>query len=178
MTDSDKPKNPTTAERLAQAFEFDEDTLSANRQGQLTSDQRHRLITARNDGIIWTTTGVVGMAFTIVVARLLNLNFDCYSSAAILACAAFALLYGRTVSRRNRDLHDNRIAAVEGVIQLSLGSGKSHGLVIQDLYFSLNNQQFLALKNRDPYVIYYLSHTRRLLSIEWLGESNLMPEES
>ncbi|HEX2623451.1 MAG TPA: hypothetical protein VHL11_24990 [Phototrophicaceae bacterium] len=178
---NEKSKIPDSGELLSQVFQFDESDLEANREGKLTQQQLTRITSERYRNILWI--GMVILAGLIVLFLLEVIPI--FSLAA--EYTPFVMIgFGVLVSYRqfmlllklSRDSRERQINSVEGVIQLAVG-GKDQttdSLKIQDETFKLNRRQFFALKNHEPYTIYYLSNSRLIVSIEWLRDDNLMPE--
>jgi hypothetical protein len=71
------------------------------------------------------------------------------------------------------DLRVGEAQSLEGRIQLdtvSVSSAQQFTVTVEGHKFVVNKPVFLAFKNGDPYVIYYLPRSNTMLSAEWLRE--------
>jgi hypothetical protein len=174
---AEKPKK--YEERLMSTFAFDEDDLAANQAGHLSQKQAIRLKSARNSEIY----RLVLPAF---VSLLIALGFFRYTASIIvfLTVVAIAILMmlainGPKLYRWRADLLEEAILSAEGRIYLSLDTRRKkvgYFLRLGGVWLSIDKAKFLALKNGDPYRIYYTRRTKHILAVEWLrdGDDNLI----
>ncbi len=95
--------------------------------------------------------------------------------AVVAVTLAFAAYVGLRALKLGADLRDERPAEVEGRIDLSMNAAQyaaSYFLRVGKARFPLKKQPFFALKNGDPYRIYYTRRSKRILSVEWLREND------
>lgn len=186
--DKNKPKK--YEERLMSAFAFDDDDLEANAAGKLTRRQIARLnreqLSYGLGGAFVLLLGIVTVTF---VAGAVNFAMMTLPVLVILiAVIAFFMGLSGWIWLRSRrlsaDLLNLWVAEIEGRIELSVRAAQNaatYYLRIGDgedsVRFTVKQAAFLALKNGDPYHIYYTRHSKRILSVEWLRENddNLLP---
>jgi hypothetical protein len=62
--------------------------------------------------------------------------------------------------------------SIEGGIQLDVVNhgkgGIGYKICCQDRCFDVSKDVFLAFKNQEPYLIYYVPYSNTILSAEWL----------
>jgi hypothetical protein len=175
-----KAKSRSLETDLMAALHFTQADLDANRDGQLSEEQRARLYGKR---IYWllAIVGVVAFIFLInlpgvfvvfgsgdyppPVKLLIFIGF-------ILGCIGIlVVLYDRSRLRAiAADLQDKTVEAEQGLISLETFGQNKMTARINDIEFTLNAEAGLAFKNGDPYCLYYAPHSKTLLSAEWLRE--------
>lgn len=175
-----KAKSRSLENDLMAALNFTADDLDANRDGQLSEEQRARLYGKR---IYWllAIAGVVAFVFLINLPGV----FIVFSSGDypppadmlifigfILGCIGIlVLLYTRSDLRAiTADLQEKTVESVQGLIALETFGQDKMKVHIHDRAFTVNNKAGLAFKNGDPYCLYYAPHSKTLLSAEWLRE--------
>ncbi|HEX2621368.1 MAG TPA: hypothetical protein VHL11_14515 [Phototrophicaceae bacterium] len=182
--------SPEEAQLLASAFDFDENTLATNRKGRITEVQRRRFINFSNRNF-WVIA--LWAFFLCTILYLLTLPAppqvyprDRNRSAEILFLIMLALfLLAREVNtsiKHRKDLATIRVYKIEGIIELEIVDRtgrrgiKYYYLKIQNEKFKLTPQQFSALKDHEPCVIYHFLNSHWILSVERLSDQNLIPE--
>ncbi len=171
---SEKAKAQKYEDALREAFEYDEGALEANAKGRLTKMQAARLasgIRARAVALlIFVAIGVLvvilgrGMlrAPIGIVLYLVLVLGSIYMSATAL----------REWAKGVADARRGGIDSVEGRVQLDVGANPRKkgelSMTVGDQTFFIRKEMFLALKNGDPYRVYYLRRTRMIASVEWL----------
>ena len=175
-----KSKSRSLETDLMAALNFTEADLDANRDGQLSEEQRARLYGKR---IYW----LLAIAGVVVLVFLVNLpgvfvifGSDDYPPPAdiliftglIMGCIGIlAVLYTRSGLRAiAADLQEKTVEAVQGQIKLEPFGEGSIMLRVLDRVFSVSDRTGFAFKNGDPYCLYYAPHSKTLLSAEWLRE--------
>lgn len=187
MKSPQKPKK--YEERLADAFAFNEIDLEANRAGKLTPRQMHQLNKARAQAVtLWafpTIIAVIGMLIWLVISPTSLGALERLIPFAIGALViAGAYFYGGLNSQRlEADMRDPQISTVEGPVELIVGGtqyGVTYMMKVGGKPFQLKKDTFFALKNGDPYRVYYTARSKQLLGVEWLRDSdeNLIDNDS
>lgn len=169
----EKPKK--YEERLMIAFAFDEDDLEANRSGYLSQDQFIRLKKSQNGTLL--TLAIVSFVtlilFPVFFAWSLNVAIALLALVAALGIVGF--VYALNIHNLRNDLRENEVCSAEGRIEISdkhEQNGIKYFLRVDKRRFSIKKEKYFALKNGDPYRIYYTPHTKRITSVEWLREGN------
>lgn|GEM_PF-1393222 len=177
----EKPKK--YEERLMSAFDFDEHDLAANQSGHLSQKQIIQLQSARNREIY-------RLALPAIVSLLIALGFFRYTASVIaflvVVAVAITMMLAINVPKLRRwraDLLGGDILAAEGRIELSLNTRQrkaEYFLRVGGVWLTINKAKFLALKNGDPYRVYYTRCAKRILAVEWLRENddNLLDVDS
>lgn len=171
--DKEKPKK--YEERLMIAFAFDEDDLEANEKGYLSQDQFGQLQAKYKKSILEL---LLLSFFALVLSPLIfsaisTLIMSLVVSVAVLAVLGFALV--PNIYRLRKDLNENRVLVSEGRIELSdkhEQDGIRYFLYVNQIRFPISKKRHSALKNWDPYLVYYTPHTKRIMSVEWLRDGN------
>jgi hypothetical protein len=180
-------KSKKYEERLADAFAFDEVDLEANRSGKLTPRQMHRLNKARSRAVtLWavpTIIAVMGMLIWLVLspASLGAIERLIVFALGALVVAGAYFFAGLQSRRLEADMRDPQISTVEGPVELIVGGaqyGVTYMMKVGGKQFLLKKDTFFALKNGDPYCVYYTARSKQLLSVEWLrdGDETLIDE--
>lgn len=186
--DNAKQKHDPQAMLFA-AFDFTEDDLVRNAAGELSGWQRAIQKCMRMIGL-----GHVALA---VIFMLLGLALlaDMYSPSLLMLYAFAGIAFVLCISvafgfwdipammRAISILRDNRVAQVEGFVQLDIIHRRSQSsrylLRINGIRFELTHKQFLAFKNGDPYRIHYVPRANKILSVVWLpGENPFIPQDA
>lgn len=162
---------------LAEALEFTEDDLAANRQGVLSESQQRYFTLRRKLNLIqliaYVVAGILVCIFTFVMDRENSVEVT-------LLVGVFVLLFGgmgsvATIENCNLSLRLNRVDAATGRIHLDIVQKvpgvASYELWLEKQRFRPNQARFLIFKNGDPYTIYYEPITNRMLSAEWLRDT-------
>lgn len=150
---------------LHEGYGFDDDGLEANVQGTLSEGQRQ--------SIMWRVgfLGVLLLVLAILVAYITSI-IDQSSAILVLLGSGFIMLYVLvTLIILAIEWRNNRVAFVEGIISLdayNAGRRVYYRVDIANERLPLSKYQFLAFKNRDPYRIYYLPTSKRVMSAERL----------
>ena len=179
-----KPKK--YEERLMDAFAFDEDDLEANQAGAFSRQQIARLNRDRRaqalGGMFILLAGIIALALGFGAVDFAFLT----PALVVILVGMSALFLGLPAAiwlraaKATADLRENRVAEAEGRVDLSVRAvqnAASYYLRIGDMRFGVKQAAFLAMKNGDPYRIYYARRSKRILSVEWLRENddNLLP---
>jgi hypothetical protein len=162
---------------------FEEGDLEANAEGRISEAQTKRLLrVSRHMTAAWAIPllGAI-VALTLCIGTMMPLvkvqASLCLTPIAILVAAGIvlAVIDGRRTMRLRDDLSKNRVAEVEGRVELSVllrGRRLLYGLRVGEERFSISKQTFLSFKNGDPYRVYYAPRAKRILSVEWLRDDN------
>lgn len=151
------------------AFGFGEEDLAANRTGQMTQTQQQQLLRQmRNTALIHL--GLISLFVFVfrVEDKTLARDLQCIRVSIILLLSCIGLytlmIYLFDASKKKAD-------KICGLVALDARSHHrsykvQYQLKICDLFFALEEAQFLAIRHGEPYCVYYASNTRRILSIE------------
>ncbi len=177
-----KPKGHE--EELAHALDFTAEDLEHNRAGQLSPRQTAHL---RDRNRAWrrllrkwlvVVAGAALYGYLIASSNLdyRNLSGLVFFMPGVTIAALFDLLSHYRL-RRPLALDGARaeVARAEGRVRLNIAGKnwpRTFDLVLDDLTFPVTEQELLAFKNGDPYVLYYLPNTRTLLAAEWLPHTD------
>jgi hypothetical protein len=162
------------------ALKFDADDLAANEAGALSPAQVTRLRRRRrgqDDG--FSAFGAVTMFAAAFMLLFVNFSPLVPFIFIPLLLLAFGVFVGINAWRINNDLRDG-VRAAEGRVQLIVGKGGERGTIfyveVEGQKFRLNREAFLAFKNGDPYRVYYVPHSKLILSVEWLRDDDPFAE--
>ena len=180
----EKPKK--YEERLMSAFAFDEDDLEANQAGHLSAHQAASLTTAQKKMLVAALifTLMLAVSFGLLLLSRTPVPFlPLLGVSMIGASTAFFAAYEVGAYRLRSDLQEDHVLSAEGRIDLSLKTGQNKAnyfLRVGGMRFAIKQQKFLALKNGDPYCVYYTRRSKNILSVEWLrdSEDNLITVET
>lgn len=165
---------------------FDDETLTANRDGYMTKAQRERLrqtleFSALAAGLFMT--GFVVAAY-FLIRWLLSLSaiedaasvFLVILGAAGVICIPWLMYTIHTQQRQTRsDLEKGTVLAACGPAHLEVGwrvigvkvrTRNTHQLTIDSLRFAVSDAVLLAFHDGSPYCVYYLPHRKIILSAE------------
>lgn len=161
--------------RLRRVFHFTEADLAANRGGQLSENQKNRLIaearaeqkSARESATILFVIAAAGLAVGVTIGsiaptalgRTLVLFF-----LGILWPSAWAAK-GVRIIRAARTFQEPRLRAVSGRAHTKRHPDGSYGLQIGELEFDLDDNPAGAIIEGDVYALYYLEATDEILSV-------------
>lgn len=159
-------------------FAFDENDFNANQAGHLSRRQISSLKSARNRSV--TTFALLSvllgfLAIVIVAAGFQTVGILPPLLAGFLAVLAMYAVFGRNAQSLLKDMNENRVAVVEGRVDLSLNALQNtaeYFLRVENMRFTIKQNAFLTFKNGDPYRIYYAPRSKRILSVEWLREDD------
>lgn len=148
---------------LSQAHHFSLDELDTNRLGHVSGRQRGRLVSKLVFLVVIAAALVIG---SIWQSTLVLQNGPW--SFLVLAAVAFFLLM--LTYQRWLDLLGGRVAMVEGFVQREEHSSGDDG---STYYYNVGGEQFMvngvayqALVPGERYRLYYLPHSKKLVSIE------------
>ncbi|MFN8565797.1 MAG: hypothetical protein U0703_30125, partial [Anaerolineae bacterium] len=89
---------------------------------------------------------------------------------------ALFLTYAIRAYRLRSDVNEDQVMSTEGRVDLSMRGRSSNNVEctirVGDMRFRVKQQVFLAMKNGDPYRLYFSRRSKRLLSAEWLREND------
>lgn len=169
-------------ETLMEAFNFDQQDLVANRQGNLSEQQQKRWAEAGqwSTSILQNTFPLVAAIFVVVVGIILTLISRQFLIGTLLTIAGAALVGGGirlSIQRTNRTEPEAMptIQRVAGMAQLTenidRGAGdisRRYRLEIAPYTFQLfTKEQFEALKNGERYTVYFMGDENQyIVSIE------------
>jgi len=166
---------------LAEALHFSEDELDLNREGQLSDRQRDELLSIAHqikslELLVYLISPIV-ILFVILDGIRLG---DTLSSRAVMLGVVGLTAYGivavvnRYMAHYQFDAEDDIVSAVQGHILLDIRRQSRNSAVyvvrVSGEAFNVGKEVFFAFKNGDPYALYYVSRTRRLLSAEALRQ--------
>ncbi len=166
--DKDKVKPGAS---LMDALNFDETDLDYNRQGEFSPAQQQRLFQRQQLTLTYSIilSGVLLFAILLIPTARQAIIF---LFAGMGVAGYFLFTNGSEWVSLSRDLKQGKVKQVEGRIRLDVeGQGKNgvaYSVRIDQEYWKINKDTFLAFKNEDPYIIYFASHSRKILSAEWL----------
>ncbi len=161
---------------LAEALNFSDEELENNRDGLLRPGQHDKLMSVANElrgfeVLIYLIAAIVSIAVIIdgvlrqdtVSSRLVMLG--------VVGAIAFAVVFflHRHTARYQYDADQATVAAVQGSVILDFHDYSNHTdfvVCVSGETFSVDKATFLAFKSGDPYALYYVLRTRRLLSAE------------
>lgn len=154
---------------LMAAFNFNEYDLHFNQQGDL-SDRQFKDLRERRTYIILFITLVAIFPFILGMTTNLGSIYVPLIGFYIVITIIWLKLVWTYWSRYSNDMYDAPIARVTGDVQLNFESPRRSGtyaltMTINEQHFQLNKPQFLAMKNRDMYTVYYTPNSKHLLSI-------------
>lgn len=152
-------------EVLENAIGFNEYSIEANARGELSEGQRAFIRRRMSYNFL--------MLFIAVLLSLVGmLMFNSPGAILPIVMGGGLVVYAIVRMAINAtELRGNRVESIEGSIGLDIGStgnSNSYRVRVGNIRFGLNKAQFLAFKNGDPYRLYYLPTSKRLLSAEWL----------
>jgi hypothetical protein len=163
---------------LQAAIGFNEDDLGANKQGKLSDGQIDCMIGSQKRSTLAIVLAVLGLGLSCFMWNLWRVYHNGYwfygAVIGIVGCMAVLSFSSRNRDDLRHDLKASRVEMREGPIRLDMERvGRDSviwKLMIGDQEFEVSSVVFLAFKNDDPYRVYYLPHSRRLLSAEWLRD--------
>ncbi len=147
---------------LAEAHGFQMDELDTNRQGRVAGGQRSLLVSKLLFLVVIVVAGIgwVIWQFALVLQ---------YSPRSFLGLGLFLLIMGMLTRERWLDLLEGRAAMLEGFVQAieeSSDDSSSYYYVLDRQRFSVSAIAHKALVPGERYRLYYLPHSKKLLSIE------------
>lgn len=180
MAHSEDAANPETKhkpkyealERLMICFDFTPEDIVANAQGHFSQRQRQHLQFQQRQRL----TFVISLSVAVLIGHLIRLP----SVISLVLSFGLYILGGSVLMqwfKQRIDFDNEPVIETEGRIELFLNT-RPYRLFIDQLDFPLTQWQFLALKNYDPYRIYWIPKTRKILSVEWLRDNPLDEETS
>lgn len=181
-------------ERLAMAFNFNLDDLTANRLGAITARQANKMRTQMlSDGrqiLIALVLGIVIVGLLIALRGNITASADAQGVTgtvlllliAVIAIGALGFILQRALSAYHyyKDTQARRSATAQGFLNLEGTPGEpgeggkrprnATGLyaVIDGRRYPLSETAFLAMKKGEPYVLYYAPMSKVILSAERL----------
>ena len=164
-------------ERLMYAIGFTEEDLEANRNGQLSERQRNELKRVRNMMLVYES---IILPFSIVFFILL-LASNVFTSSLILMSITIGILVGinlpiQVLFKFAHDAQKAEAHCSDGRVKLEIksmtGRHEKYRVIVEQVKLKVSKEIFLAFKNGDPYLICYTPHTKKLLSAEWLRDSD------
>ena len=176
-------KHKKYEERLMDALRFDEDDLEANEAGYLSERQLKRLKSMRTSAALALI--ILALLFSSVFLFLASRSGSVSGALPFLGVGSLLLVvlflvYRSRVYPLASDLRENETLASEGRIDLSLKHQQQNRIEyfvrVNEMRFRVKKETFFALKNGDPYRIYYAPRSKQILSAEWLreGDDNLL----
>ncbi len=163
------------------AFDYNDDDLSANQNGELGVYQEKGLRLK----FYYELLKLGAMALTwFSVSLILSLMFDEILLIPLIICGLLILNRSQRIPpfwKLYRDLRAGEVTSDEGRIQFRLWekSTKSlYNLQLGERVFPIPQTALLTLKNGDPYRLYYLPRSEIILSAEWLHDDNPFIEDT
>lgn len=165
---------------LAEALQFSDDELALNRDGQLSERQRDELFSVAHE--IRSSELLIYLVAAFVAAVIILDGVrrgDTVSSRIAILGVLGAIVYlisamiHRYMARYQLDA-DDTVAAIQGHVSLDIRQSSNNAIYMMNISgveFNLSKEAFFAFKNGDPYALYYVPRTRRLLSAEWLRDT-------
>jgi len=156
---------------LMRAFKFNEYDLHFNQRGDLSDRQFQTLYEHRRFATVLLSAIALFpllMWFGLRGDMPLIPQIIVFGGVSLLVCVPLLGVAWRFRSRYSNDMYDAPIARVTGLLELDITTGRQGMymmMTIEGQQFKLNKAQFLAVKNREPYTVYYTSNTNHLLSI-------------
>lgn len=177
-----KPKNtyqdPT--QLLMDTLHFNEDDLEANRNGELSESQRTQLDYYLNKFIEGRKALIIGGAVIAIIAVANTFFFRSSTFTNMLFIVGLVLLgslwfVNRQVTNTQNGLQQGRINSIQGVISLDLKANDNPTYYVNcgALRFTICKDVFLAFKNNEPYVLYYVPWNNKLLSAEIMSDGGI-----
>jgi hypothetical protein len=167
LLEQEKPK-----ERLQRALGFTLEALQINAAGRITASQRGRLL---NTAGCWFGLSIVAaFGWVVNLESIQHPQTNADLGSAILVLLVLALLFAWGMSKGiplSVDVIQGTVRSYEGYIELAISDrGKVTHYQVQagDTVFRVSKSVFLAFKNDEPYTIYYLPRSKRILSAEWM----------
>ena len=162
MTDDDK--------RLRKAFEFTPDDLAANRAGKLTENQITKLQDWQHlNSVFHFVGGLFAIPLVMLFGSSISSELSITVGILVICLLAIAGSAYASIQRYRKDIIGSIAESACGLVELDVGWSKysdNFTLEIDSFRSSVDRQQFLALKNGNPYCVYYSPRTKRILSIE------------
>lgn len=172
----EKPKHKPE-QMLMAAIGFTEDDLESNRQGVITAGQKARFNREyRKRAFSQLPCLALFACFTAMF-----LSAGLVSGQLGLGVVLLLLIIGFIVYQLRRreqgvtDMRGGDVQNIEGRVQLdatNMGNTQRFIVSVLDQTFNVKKEIFLAFKNGDPYIIYYVPHSKTILSAEWLREGD------
>lgn len=168
-----KKKAVKYEEILEGAFGFNDYTVEYNGRGEYSEGQRiyfaQRVRLNRVLAVLFALSNFVAL-FWLANSNLYRHEIAIFFLVVFLV-NLFAVMLERRAYKMQENLKDNQLEVVEGRVQLGLSTtqhGTTYEMQIGDTKFNIHGKQFFALKNGDPYRVYYMPATKQILSVEWL----------
>jgi hypothetical protein len=160
---------------LQQALNFTEEDLRANRDGELSAEQRIKLEISRRGSlrVLWIMTAIALLSVAIGFFQG-GMGAIGFGSIALLLAILGLVEYLTTYRAFQHDLTLAKIETAQGVIDY-LRSGGSNlldtelrpsGIRLGDMKFLLMEDQAMTFEDGEVYILYYAPATQRLLSAE------------
>ncbi len=161
---------------LAEAFEFTQDDLVANRQGRLTACQRSKLVIKKDTSIRF----IILIDLLLIVVAVVGIwyfgkhgeNFliwFCVIGLMALPFMGYAAVRGEQ-DRWQADIGEGNVESICGVIWLDVRHRRAwlvdYLLMIGQREWFISKEQFLMLHHGASYCIYYVPKHKMILSIE------------
>lgn len=158
---------------LMEAFKFTAYDLHFNQEGDLSDTQFERLSNLRR-----FTVGLLTAIACFPLLVWFGLNSQAqlleqvlvFGGVTVLICLPLLCVAWSYGARYYKDMYTAPIESTTEKVHLDVYTSSRRGasltMRIGKETFSLNKKQFLALKNRDIYTVYYTPNTKRLLSID------------
>lgn len=162
--------------RLRHLFHFNKNDLTANRRGQFSEGQKHRLEaearkeqqSARQSAAILFLIAATGMATGITVgsvAPTMTGRLLMVSVMAVLWPAAWAGK-GINILLGSKALQEPHLRAVSGPVHLLHQGNGNYTLQVQGLEFDIDGNPADALRENEECTIYYVEATQEILSVD------------
>lgn len=166
---------------LMEGLEFSEEELTANRDGYLTKRQRilldqERGLWRRLNRLIWVLTPIIIAVIILDGYRIADtpssrIGFVCF--ALILAGVSLTYTYLRGKSF-DQDLWKGSVEGIEGLARLEsyrARDGMKYFVSFEKQRFKISRSAFEAFVSQQKYRIYYVPHSRKIVSAEWVIDS-------
>ncbi len=161
---------------LAEAFEFTQDDLAANRQGRLTARQRSKLVIKKDTG----SCSIILIGLAVIVISLIGMWYFgkrgeyCVVWLCVIVLIGLPFMWYAVAQgeqdRWRADMSEDSVKNICGVIWLDVRPGgewpTDYLLMIGQREWLISKEQFLVLAHGASYCIYYVPKHKVILSIE------------
>jgi hypothetical protein len=164
--------------KLAEALNFTEADLDANREGRMTPTQEKRLMNRKlfSPGSwqfqLLVGGGIIGLLVSLLVlVSVLRIGMRPISLILLLLMIAIYAAMGWFYGKVRRQVRVDKKAGVESItglvgFEIQEGNPSNYFVKTQGLRFEVSQAGMLAFYNGRPYHLYYTPNTNLLLSAE------------
>ena len=155
--------------RLRDVFDFGEEELAANRNGQITEYQRRRLLRRLLKKF---AIGIPFFLIALLLTRFSAATTDfALNSILVLSVIVICGFLVVTFVQYLLDIQRGKASAIHGLVSLYAtshyrSSAVNYKMRVHDMTFSLSRAEFQAFKNGEVYSIYYAPNSHCILSVD------------